>query len=406
MLAPAVVPLAVAGALVGGAVWALGRASDAAIERQLRVQEASFRTARAVDRYEALRRRVERARAEYGAEVEPVPALTGDWSPRGDLDRADALAAELTARVAAAEQQLQSQLGAARASRIVAGLLRAIGGLLAARPHQTAAPAPVAAIAQQPAELSESLRRVLARLDPGGADPVVRQLEEWATQALQVPSLATAQRLLDDLRYSVDKANKAVAARRARLAELSTRMRDYAGPGIDEAQALLSAAEDDPDPDWPALEAAVTAAVERARAKAVSDYTAWALRDSLEEIGLEVEEGFDILLARNGIAHVTRPGWQDLAVRVRNRPEEQSTHFNLVAPHDGEVALDQTAEAQWCRAFDALLPALAERGIEVQVEHRTIEGEAEVQAIEPARFPFERSRRSRRDEPRRQERHR
>jgi hypothetical protein len=116
-----------------------------------------------------------------------------------------------------------------------------------------------------------------------------------------------------------------------------------------------------------------------------------------------VQEGFDVLLARDGLAHVTREGWEDLAVRVRSRPEENKAHFNMVAPRDGSATIDPSVEEQWCQAFDQLLPALAERGIEVHVEERSVPGEAEAQQVEPARFPFERRQRARREEARRRE---
>lgn len=397
VLAPAIVPLA----LAGGAVWALGRGSDAIIERQRREREARFLRERTVERYESLRHRAERAHAEFG-EVELIPPLPGNWSPGGDPGRTHALTVELAARVASAEHRLQEQLGAARSRRIVAGLQQAIANLAASAPSPTAPVAPVALL-QQPAELGESLRRVLARLDPDAPADVVRQLEKWATQALSAPTPAAARLLLDDLRYSVEKANREVTTRRTRLADLAARMRSYTGPRIDEALGLIAAAVDDPEPDWPGLGAAVAAAIEGTREEAVREYTLWALRDSFEEIGCEVQEGFDVLLAREGMAHITRDGWEDVAVRVRSRPEENTAHFNMVAPRDGSASIDPSVEEQWCSAFDQLLPALAERGIEVHIEERSEQGEAEAQQIEPARFPFERRRRDRRADPRRRE---
>lgn len=402
VLAPAVVPIA----LLGVAGWAMGKAADAAIERQRRVQAANARTAGALDRYRALQRRVERARAQFGAEIDPLPDPPGSVSPGGDLALADSIAADLLRRVDAAERRLAAQLGAARSQRIVAALQNAIGGLLAASPAGPAVPAARTALSQQPAELGEALQRVLSRLDAGAPEPVVRRLEAWAEQALRVPSPATARKLLDDLRYSVDKANQAVTRKRERLAGLAGRLREYPGPLIDDALALVAAAEDEPEPDWPGLESAVDAAIERTKAEATRRYIAWALRESLNEVGVEVEADFDVLLSRDGVAHVQHADWADLAVRVRSRPDEQAVHFNLVAPRDGDLELDPAAEAQWCGAFDAVLPVLAERGIEVQVTHRSEEGEAEVQAVDPARFPFERRRRARRDEPKRQERSR
>jgi hypothetical protein len=407
VFAPAIIPLALAGVAAGGAVWALGRASDAIIERQRREREARFQTERAVERYESLRRHAERAHAEF-AEVDLIPPLPGGFPPIGDGLRAQSATVDLSARAAAAERRLQEQLGLARSRRIVAGLQATINRIIATSPAPTAPRQPVA-VQQQPAQLGESLRRVLARLDPAAAGEVIRQLEEWATQALSAPSPAAAQMLLDDLRYSVEKANRAVKARRTRLAELAARTRTYSGPHIDEALAAIAAAEHDPDPDFPGLAAAVSAAIGKTTDEAVRAYTLWALRDSLQEIGCEVQEGFDSLLTGEGMAHLTREGWEDLAVRVRSRPDSNTAHFNMVAPRTidgstvGSSGIDPSVEEQWCKAFDDLLPKLAERGVEVHVEERSVPGEAQAQEIDPARYPFERRRRARRDESRRRE---
>lgn len=408
VFAPAIIPLALAGVAAGSAVWALGRASDAIIERQRREREARFHTERVVERYESLRRQAENAHAEF-AEVDLVPPLPGGFPPIGDALQGNSATVDLSARVAAAERHLQEQLGLARSRRIVAGLQATIDRIIASSP----APRQPVAVAQQPAELGESLRRVLARLDPAATAEMVRQLEEWATQALSAPSPAAAQTLLDDLRYSVEKANRVVRERRTRLAELAARMRTYSGPHIDEALAAIAAAGDDPDPDFPGLAAAVSAAIGKTTDEAVRAYTLWALRDSLQEIGCEVQEGFESLLGGAGMAHLTRAGWEDLAVRVRSRPGENSAHFNMVTPRtiEGSVVepageapgIDPSVEEQWCRAFDDLLPKLAERGVEVHIEERSVPGEAEAQEIDPARYPFERRRRARRDEARRRE---
>lgn len=394
MLAPAVIPIALLGGLVAGGTVLLGKAADAAIERERRTREARWQTERAGDRYRALQRRVEAARTQFGPAIDPLPDLPGDLSPNGDPVRAASIAHEVTRRASAAEARLQAQLGAIRAARIVDALRRGGAALLVER-----AGAPGAG--QRAAELADSLRRVLSRLDSGAPERVARQLADWATAALSERSAATALRLLDDLRYSVDEANRAVRLRRDRFAELTGRLREYAGPPIDAAVARLNAAADEPEPDWPALEEVVAAAVDETRAAALHEYTTRALRESLADIGCEVEEDFDVLLVDGGVAHVRRPGWDDLAVRVRTGPGAQEAHFNLVAPRDGAVELSDASEAEWCGAFDALVPALAERGIDIRITHRSEPGAAEVQPVDAARFPFHRSRRGPREEQRR-----
>jgi hypothetical protein len=405
VFAPVVVPLA----MIGGASFLMGKMADAAIERERRHREASWRTDRALDRYRALQRRVATAREQFGPEIDPLPDPPGGLSPGGDMARAESIAASLGAAAEAAEQRLRQQLAAVRARRIVATVQRTMNQLLAQHPGQVTRPGETS---RWIVELEDSLRRVLSRMDSGVPAPAAGQLEEWAIQAMRSPSPATGRRLLDDLRYHVDKANKSVAARRGRLAELYGRLHGLSGGLIDDALAVLAAAQDHPDPDWAALSDTVTAAADRTRAEALRGYTTQALRESLEEIGLELEADFETLLTEGGIAHVRRDGWEDVAVRVRRHPDGSTMYFNMVTPRapggavEGAEPLDQSTERQWCAAFDNLVPALADRGVEVEVTHRSEPGEAEAQPVDEARFPFERRRRDRRDADRQRERRR
>ncbi|MEU4220407.1 hypothetical protein, partial [Actinoplanes sp. NPDC026623] len=253
-------------------------------------------------------------------------------------------------------------------------------------------------------QVAEALERVLARVGSGVPPNVTGMLERRAADALRAQSEATALRLLNDLRYTVDQENERARRRHAALRELAGRMNGYSGAAIDDALLLIAAAHDDPEPDLPGLSRTVDDAVAATLAPLVRDYTRRALRESLEEIGCTVEEEFEVALGRNGMAHVRGPGWDDLAVRVRTRDEDGSYHFNLVAPADGAEPDVNAVEHQWCSAVDRLMPALHERGIEVETTHRSEEGDAEVQYIDPARFPFERRRRDqRRGEQRRRE---
>ncbi len=397
VFAPAVVPLA----MIGGAGYLMGKLADVAIERERRHREASWRTDRALDRYRALQQRVAAAREQFGPEIDPLPDPPGGLSPGGDMARAEAIATGLGAAAEAAEQRLRQQLAAVRARRIVATVQRTMNQLLAQHPTR---PAPASTVSI--VDFEASLRRVLSRMDSGVPEPAARQLEEWATQAARSPSAATFRRLLDDLRYHVDKANKAVEARRGRLAELYGRLHGLTGELIDHALARLAGAQDHPDPDWSALERTVTEAADRTRAEALRGYTTQALRESLQEIGLELEADFETLLTEGGIAHVRRDGWEDVAVRVRRNPDGSTMYFNMVAPRDAAENLDEAAERQWCTAFDDLVPALAERGVEVEVTHRSEPGDAEAQPVDEARFPFERRQRDRRERDRQRERRR
>ncbi|MFI5907639.1 hypothetical protein [Dactylosporangium sp. NPDC051541] len=394
-------PVLAAGLAAGVGLLAVA-AGDKLAERQQRAWNASDRLAQAVAEHDLLRGRIERERARFGELISPLAALARPGAVGADVERANAIGAHIDAQVAAAERRFRAEVAAARAGRIMADVAAAIARM-APPPSTPDRPAPAVA-AQPSAELRASLERVLRRID--GAVPPKQSavLEQRAADALRVASEATALRLLDDLRYSVERANTEAGGRRTALRELSRRVGGFSGPAIDDIRARLLAAHDEPEPDLPALAHAVDAAIETTLAPVVRDYTRRALRESLQEIGCTVEEDFEVALGRDGLAHVQGQGWDDLAVRVRAR-DDNGYRFNLVAPRDAEEPDLAAVEHRWCGAVDQLMTALAARGVGVETTHRSEEGDPHVQYVDPARFPFERRHRDgrrRADEQRRQ----
>jgi hypothetical protein len=393
-LMPAVIGIAAGAVLIGGLADLAG---NALAERQRRSLAAADRITGSMDEYRLLAARIARERERFGDKISELPVVERP-SAGADLQRAAAESARIDAIVAEAMARFQAEVGAARAGQILAGLAESISQLRGPQgpreQRHTAVPGEV--VVRRREEVAVALRRVLGRIDPDVGPALVATLERRAADAVAVPEATTAQRLLDDLRYTVDQANIKVIGRRDRLRRMAGRLEGLEGPSVDNARNMLAAARHDPEPDLPGLERLVGEAVERAVAPAVRAYGVHALRESLQELGIAVEEDFEVALAGDGIAHLQRPGWEDLAVRVRSRPEENSLHFNLVTPRDGEASDVTAAEQQWCGAVDELIPALAARGVEVGVTHRSIEGEAVVQEIDPVRYPFDRRRRTRR----------
>jgi hypothetical protein len=396
------VPALAGGLLVAGAgylavrgIGALaGAAGDRLSERQQRSWAAADRISRSVAEHALLYARIERERGQFGDRITALAELGDIPSAGAHPGRAEAESTRIDALVQAADQRFRAEVAAARSGRIMAEVVAALDRLprpapAPGRPERTSAARPTAPVA-------ESLERVLGRIGSGVPPTVSAMLQSRAADALRAHSEATALRLLNDLRYAVDQANERAHRRRDTLRELTGRMSGYAGPAIEDARARLVAAYDEPEPDLPGLGRAVDAAIEATLAPAVREYTRRALRESLEEIGCTVEEDFEVALGRDGMAHVRGPGWDDLAVRVRTRGGENAYHFNLVAPADGAEPDVTALEHQWCSAVDQLMPALTERGVEVRTTHRSEEGDAEVQYVDPARFPFERRRQAQR----------
>jgi hypothetical protein len=374
-------PFGLAAFAVGGAAMlgagllrAGGGMANAVAARQQRRIEAAAREERARIEFDAVRHRVEDARRTFGDLISPPP----DIAP-GDLPAATAFC----------ERRLREELAAAGTAALVAGLAQSLGQL-----RQPAAPAgPVApgpGGAPDPRGVAETVRRVLGRLDSAVPESVRAQVHARASHALAAtPGQAAS--LVDDLRAGIQQANDDLANRRARLADLHQLLDRHTGEQIDQARRLLYGAADDPDPDWPALELAVEAAIAEVVAAAVERYTATALREALAGIGCEVEEDFDTLLVDAGMAHVRRPEWNGLAVRVRRQPREAGTgaalRLSLIGAR-GAPGLDEDTERGWCGTVDTLLPALRELGVETAVRERSEIGAGHVQLVDPARFPF------------------
>jgi len=385
-----------AGFLAARGIGALaGAAGDRLAERQSRGWAAADRIARSVAEHGLLHDQIERGRAQFGDLITPVPALGEVPSVGGRLEVAEQWAAQVDAQLAAADARFRAELAAARSKVIMNEVAAALDRLpkptpAPGRPQRASVPAVTSV------QVAESLERVLARMDGGTPPGLAKVLQGRAADALKATSETTRLRLLDDLRYSVDQANQQTRRRHDTLRELASRLAGYTGPAVDAARAAISAAATDPEPDLPALAAGVDAAITATLAPMVRDYTRQALRESLTEIGCVVEEDFDVALGRDGLAHVHRDGWDDLAVRVRNKGESGAYRFNMIAPSDAVAADAAAVERQWCSAVDQLLPVLAEHGLQVTTTHRSEEGEPEVQKVDPARFPFERQRRDQR----------
>ncbi|WP_157437298.1 hypothetical protein [Actinoplanes subtropicus] len=394
-----------AGFLAARGVGALaGAAGDRLAERQSRRWAAADRLARAVAEHGLLRDQIERGRAEFGERITAVPALGEVPSVGADLDGAEAWAGQVDVMLAAADARFRTEMAAARAGRIMADVASVLARLpkptpTPGRPEQAAAPTPSRQVA-------ESLERVLSRLDGGVPPPLAAALQRRAADALLARTETSQLRLLDDLRYSVHQANQQAHRRRTALRELAGRLAGFSGAAIDEAMAKILAAAVEPEPDLDGLARAVDTAITATLAPLVRDYTRQALRESLQEIGCAVEEDFEVALGRDGLAHLHRNGWDELAVRVRSRGDENAYYFNMIAPADAEETDLAAVEHQWCSAVDQLLPALSARGLRVTTTHRSEEGEAQVQPVDPARFPFDRRRRGdrRRSELHRRER--
>jgi hypothetical protein len=357
------------------------RVVSAAETQRRALARARGRLERAEARLDTVAKRAEEARRRYGEQVSAVTITAAD---RGDVSPA---ADRTEAAAAAAEARLRADLTAARAARIAAALC--IAGTAATRvtelPRHLTAPSIV-----DTAAVAAAAARIVGRLDPDAPEGDAARL---AALAGALPAAARtprqAEQLLDELRDDVRRASRAAATdrdRAGRRAALAARLDGRTGAAVDAALAALSTVDD--TTDWAALEQRVADAAAAADRAADRAYAARAMTAALTDLGYDVQEGFDVLLAERGSAYLRPHGWTDHAVRVSARTDEAALRFAVVTDSDSPATADTdtAVEQEWCQRLDHLVPALHAAGVELAFTSRIPPGALHV---ERAELPFD-----------------
>ena len=188
--------------------------------------------------------------------------------------------------------------------------------------------------------------------------------------ATALPILTTAQRLL------------------ARIAHL--------GPPPENIAALALELDGTPPGERAALLATelrrrIQLHIEALQQQLVQEATATIVRQSLKDLGYEVEDVADTLFVAGGVMHFRKSGWGDYMVRMRVDAHGGAANFNVIRAVDAgdneRSVLDHIAEDRWCAEFPALLNALEIRGVRMNVTRRLEAGEVPVQLVERDRLP-------------------
>ena len=131
--------------------------------------------------------------------------------------------------------------------------------------------------------------------------------------------------------------------------------------------------------------------VEKTQRRLVQEATATIVRQSLADLGYEVEDIADTLVVEGGMVHFRRRDWGDYMVRMRVDAAAGEANFNVVRAVDAGVnersVMDHIAEDRWCAEFPALLRALEARGVRLDVTRRLAAGELPVQLVERGKLP-------------------
>lgn len=360
------------------------------LEAQRRRQTLQTAIVAARSRLDRLSNTIAQAAAQFPDEALTVP----QWivAAPAAADDNDGLQAQLDALSALANEQEPALDRALARASANAALRETLGPLL----NQVPAEAPRAAakvLAKPTAPAVPKGARRLQRLDLNPGEQIPAALIDLAEQLDRTAPFQSAA-LEAELSYQIQIFNTGRAARRRDCADATELFAALPEPQSADEHVLadrLSRAALGIEPLDPAIRVAVAAWQERAAAQATQAKAAEVLRESLQDLGYEVEEGFATLFVERGMVHFTRPEWSGYYVRLRANAAEQYLNFNLVRAATGQETLDQgrrdhEAEARWCQHYRPLLARLEAHGLCTQPIRELPAGAMAVQALEPAQL--------------------
>ncbi|MFI0410966.1 response regulator receiver protein [Actinomadura sp. 3N508] len=195
------------------------------------------------------------------------------------------------------------------------------------------------------AAVQRSLARIMARLLPDAADEEKRAVADAAQLLARIASADEAEGVLHEVRLRIQDANGRVQERRE-----------------DERRR---AAERD--------------AAEQAEAE--RRYVLDSITAAFEDLGYEVEAGFETLTADDGTVTLTKGAWPDHSVRMR---VDDAAHVRASmvrdrpAESEDDRRVDVEREREWCEAFEEARARLEAIGIRSDVSWRLDPGVREL----------------------------
>ncbi|WP_344283801.1 response regulator receiver protein, partial [Actinomadura napierensis] len=312
------------------AALAAGRAEarEAALA-EVRTQERALREV--VERNARIAALAE-TRAKIGAEAALPPQLVPGEESAEELT---AWCATIDPLLDEAERRLSEHLAAQVTAQVFAAPAE---GLQA----DTGAPPPRR---DGDAEAQRTLERIMARLLPDAAEDERRAVAEAARLLAAAGTAEEAEGVLHEVRLRIRDANR-------RTEELRERARRRA--------AEREAAE---------------------QAEAERRYVLDSITAAFEDMGYQVQAGFETLTAGDGSVVLTKGAWPDHSVRMR---VDDAAHVRASMMRDRPAAseddrrVDVEREREWCEAFEAARARLAEGGIRSEVSWRLEPGVREL----------------------------
>lgn len=248
--------------------------------------------------------------------------------------------------------------------------------------------------------VKKAVQELLESLEPGTPPESQVEIEALAQTCLAAKDLGHAELLLTDLRVRVHRLNRVIREKQRSLAK----RRDKEAVEARDLMQRLGALGQDPEGvlhddllrvasgEAPLTETLRTKAA-TALAKADRDYAGTVLKETLEQLGYEVQESFETLFAQGGSNFFQRPSWGKYHCRISVDSERERLNFDMVRYGEGremesiDAALrDKEMEEQWCQEVPGLLNQLAQKRLAIDLTRKLAPGTIALQVIDDVRL--------------------
>lgn len=328
----------------------------------------------------ALRAEADTYRSLYGDAVRTVPG-GARLRPSASVRKLQAATEEIRRLLDRHRPLLREDVATAaskQASRLVAAAPAARPGPLSA-PRSRALAAeqsqPAGPVAGEPADhwrekVTTRVGELLARL-PAGTDPAARTACERAVVEIGTATEVRARMLLADLERRVRRATDAAERRdsvRRELAALAAVLEaavDAPSGVVRELTAAVEEAMVAVEPRLPdGLAERVVAVVEEAEREHRRRVIAAAVSVSLGELEYTVTEGFETVLADQGVAYANLPNAAGYGVKFLLDRDDRTVRTQVVRTAENGAEADAAAERTFCAGLPDLLSRLRRHGVE------------------------------------------
>jgi hypothetical protein len=253
--------------------------------------------------------------------------------------------------------------------------------------------------AKQRKEQNCKIQELLDSIDVRGNAEARAEIESMAQSCLKVEDPVRVELLVTDLRVRINRLNRTVRDEQCRMAELRDKDAAEARDYIQRLGVLGCSAEGTLREDLLRVssgDAIFTDDIRKnartAIAAAEQGYAGIALKETLEQLGYEVQSGFKTLFAQGGSSFFQRPSWSEYHCRLTVDSQRQHLNFDMVRYGSGgeesmEAALrDKEMEQKWCQEVPRLLDRLARKGLTVNLTRKLAPGIIALQVIDDDRL--------------------